>query len=61
MEWDWVRILQAVFFAAMIAFIAPRAIRMMKESPEGSSQDWISALIPLGAVIAFVVLLIYMV
>ena len=61
MEWDWTRILQALFIVAMIAFIAPRAIQMMKNSPEGNAQDWLSALIPLGAVIAFVILLVYLV
>jgi flagellar biogenesis protein FliO len=61
MEWDWTRILQALFFVAMIAFVAPRAMRMVKNSPEGNAAQWMSALVPLGAVIAFVVLLIYLV
>jgi flagellar biogenesis protein FliO len=58
---DWTQILSAVFVAAMLVFIAPKAFRMMKESPQGSSSDWTSALLPLAAVIAFVVLLIYLV
>ena len=58
---DWTQILAAVFIGAMLVFLAPRAMRMMKESPEGSSSDWMSALIPLGVVIAFVVLLIKLV
>ena len=58
---DWTTILSAVFVAAMLAFIAPRAFRMMKDSPQGTSKEWISALIPLGVVILFVILLIKLV
>ena len=58
---DWTTILSAIFIAAMLAFIAPRAFRMMKDSPQGSSSDWMSALIPLGVVILFVILLIKLV
>jgi len=58
---DWTQILSAVFVAAMLAFLAPRAFRMMKDSPQGNSSDWMSALIPLAVVAAFVVLLIKLV
>ena len=58
---DWTQILGAVLMAAMLVFIAPKAFRMMKESPEGSSSDWMAAMLPLAAVAAFVVLLIYLV
>jgi hypothetical protein len=61
MEWDWTRILQALFIVAMLAFIAPKAFQMMKHSPEGSGSDWMSALIPLAAVIGFVLLLMYLI
>ena len=58
---EWTQILSAVFIAAMLVFLAPRAMRMMKESPEGDTNQWMSALIPLGIVMAFVVLLISLV
>ena len=58
---DWTQILAAVFIAAMLVFLAPRAFRMMKESPEGSTSDWLSALIPIAVVGGFIALLVMMV
>jgi len=45
----------------MIVVIWPNARRMLKESPEGTSRDWMSALIPIALVGGFIVLLIMMV
>lgn len=58
---DWLKITSALFLAAMIIFLWPRAKQMIKKSPKGSSEDWKTALIPLAAVIGFVILLIMMV
>ena len=58
---DWTTILQAVFLAAMLVFLAPKAYQMIKHSPEGDTNQWLSALIPLGAVMGFVLLLIFLV
>ena len=58
---DWMKIGSAILLVAMIAFIWPRARQMMKESPEGTSSDWMTALLPLAAMIGFVVLLMYLV
>ena len=57
----WMKILSAALIVMMLVFLFPRARQMLTESPKGSSQDWISALIPLALVIGFVVLLIAMV
>jgi len=58
---DWTQIGSALLLVAMLAFIFPRMRQAVKHSPKGSSQDWISFIIPLVAVIGFVILLIMMV
>lgn len=58
---DWMDIMAAVALGLMAAFIFPRMKHMLKESPEGSSSDWMSAMIPIALVGGFVVLLIMMV
>ena len=51
------KILSAVLIVMMLVFLFPRAKQMLTESPKGSSSDWVSALIPLGLVVGFVILL----
>lgn len=58
---DWTQIGSAVLLIAMIVFIFPRMRQAVKNSPKGSSQDWMSFIIPLIAVIGFIILLIMMV
>ena len=58
---DWMKIGWAVLLVMMIVVIWPNARRMLKESPEGTSRDWMSALIPIALVGGFIVLLIMMV
>lgn len=58
---DWMKITSALFLTAMIIFLWPRAKQMIKESPKGSSEDWKAAIIPLAAVVGFVILLVMMV
>jgi len=58
---DWVKFGSAVFMVAMLIFIFPRMRHAMKNSPKGTTQDWMGYLIPLAAVVGFVVLLIMMV
>ena len=53
----WMKILSAALIAMMLVFLFPRAKQMLQDSPKGSSQEWITALIPLALVIGFVVLL----
>ena len=57
----WVKIGSAVFMIAMLVFIFPRMRHAMKNSPKGTAEDWKGFIIPLAAVIGFVVLLIVMV
>ena len=58
---DWMDIVAAIALGMMAVFIFPRMKHMLKESPEGDSSDWMSALIPIALVGGFVVLLIAMV
>lgn len=55
---NWVTIGSAALMIGMLVFIFPRMRHAMKNSPKGSSQDWMGFVIPLAAVIGFVVLLI---
>ena len=58
---DWLTIGSALLVGLMLVLLLPRARQMMKESPKGSRSDWTSALLPLGAVVLFVILLMAMV
>ena len=58
---DWMKIGTAALMIMMVVMIWPRARDMLKNSPKGSNADWMSALIPLGLVILFVLLLVQMV
>ena len=55
---DWVKIGSALLMLAMIIWLFPRAKDAVKNSPKGNSQDWLSFMIPIGAVILFIIVLI---
>ncbi len=58
---DWIQIGSALGILAMIVFLFPRVKQAVKHSPKGTSSDWMGFLIPLAAVIGFIILLINMV
>jgi len=58
---DWTKIGSALFLIAMLAFIFPRMRAAVKHSPKGTGKDWMGFVIPLIAVIGFIILLIQMV
>ena len=58
---DWVQITSAIFLGAMLIFLFPRMMHAMKNSPKGSSQDWMGLALPIGAVVLFVIFLVMMV
>jgi len=58
---DWIKIASAIFMVAMFFMILPHAKRMVKESPKGSSSDWMGFILPMIAVVLFVILLIALV
>lgn len=55
---NWVTIGSAALMIGMLVFIYPRMRQAMKDSPKGTNEDWKGFIIPLAAVIGFVVLLI---
>ena len=57
----WLKITLAVVLGIMVIRLWPAATHMLKHGPKGSSDDWRSALLPIAAVVGFIVLLILMV
>lgn len=58
---DWVKIGSALFLAAMLIYLFPRAKQTIENSPKGSASDWMGFVIPIVAVALFIVLLISLV
>jgi len=58
---DWIKIGSALFLAAMLIYLFPRAKQTIENSPRGSMKDWMGFILPMGAVILFVILLIALV
>ncbi len=58
---DWLKIVSVLFLLAMAVIIFPGARRAVKEAPKGSMQDWMGYIVPMAAVILFIILLISMV
>lgn len=58
---DWQQIVWAILIGAMIVMVFPRVKRALDDSPEGSTSDWLSALIPIALVGGFIALLVVMV
>jgi hypothetical protein len=58
---DWMKIFSALALVMFIVFLFPRARDMMKNSPKGSSADWMGFVIPIIAIILFIALLIQLV
>jgi len=54
----WMKIGAAVLLVAMLAFLLPRARDILEATPKGSRSDWLGALVPLGLVLLFVLLLV---
>ncbi len=54
---DWMKIGSALLLIAMIAMIFPSAKRMLTDSPKAEKGDWMTVVVPILAVIGFVVLL----
>ena len=57
---SWMAIGSAVLIIAMMVFIFPRLKESVKNSPKGTMSDWMGFIIPLAAVIGFIILLINM-
>ena len=57
----WSEILYAVLLGGLLIFMFPRARQMVENSPKGTMKDWMGFIVPMIAVILFVVLLISLV
>lgn len=55
---DWMAIGSAALLIGMLVFLFPRMKHAVANSPKGTMNDWMGYLIPLAAVIGFVILLI---
>ncbi len=58
---DWMKIVSALALLMFVAFLFPRARDMMKNSPKGTSSDWMSFAIPIVVIVLFIMLLIQLV
>ena len=58
---DWTKWITAGLLLMMIIYIFPRAKYMMKNSPKGSSKDWMGFAFVIGMVTLFIVFLIMIV
>ena len=58
---DWMKIASALFILAMLIFLYPRMKHAVKNSPKGTTKDWMGYVIPLVAITGFIILLIQMV
>ncbi|GMQ76211.1 MAG: hypothetical protein BMS9Abin01_1478 [Gammaproteobacteria bacterium] len=57
----WLKIGSAILLVTMLIILIPRARQMMKESPKGTTSQWISFVVPVGIVVLFVLLLMQLV
>lgn len=54
----WQQILWGLFAVFILVFFWPTAKREMEESKKVENPDWMGALVPIGAVVLFIILLI---
>jgi len=58
---DWLKIFSAILIIGWIVFLWPRAMHWLKHSPKAQKGDWQAVVLPLAAVVGFVILLIMLV
>lgn len=58
---NWVQIGSALMLGAMLIFLFPRMRAAVKNSPKASAEQWQGAILPLAAVVGFVIILIMLV
>jgi len=58
---DWLKYGAALGLIAMIFFMWPRMKHAVANSPKGTMNDWMGYIVPMAAVIGFIILLINMV
>lgn len=58
---DWIQIGSAIMLVAMLFMIFPRAKAAITHSPKGTSSDWMGFVVPMVAVVLFIIVLIALV
>ena len=61
MDSIWIKIAYAIPMVIILFLIWPRANQMLKQSPKGTTQQWLSVIKPLLLVTAFIVVLVMLV
>ncbi|MCP4767997.1 MAG: hypothetical protein GY875_17220 [Gammaproteobacteria bacterium] len=57
----WAELIWAGLLAAMLIMLFPRAKHMVENSPKGTMKDWMGFIVPMAAVILFIIVLISLV
>ena len=55
---DWTKILWALVLVGFLAFLIPQWLQWRKDAPEAEPGAWSSAMLPIGGVVLFVLILI---
>ena len=55
---DWMQIISALALVMFIVILFPATLEKMKNSPKGTSSDWMGFIIAMLVVILFIILLI---
>ena len=58
---DWIKIGSALFMLAMVIYLFPRAKHAVQNSPKGTLKDWMGYILPMAAVVLFIIALIALV
>lgn len=58
---DWMKIASALFMLAMVIYLFPRAKQVVQNTPKGSMKDWMGYVLPMAAVVLFIIILIKLV
>lgn len=61
MDGIWIKIAYAIPMVILLFLIWPRANQMLKESPKGSTEQWMSVIKPFVLVVIFIIALIILV
>lgn len=54
----WIEITMAIVLGLFVLMMLPRAKQMVENSPKGSLQDWMGFVVPVAAIVLFVIMLI---